>query len=113
MSGPRHLTLGELIERLEAEDPAKVVRQGFANPDSYRGYYHDLAFEPAWNVSVADMLADARSALGATFQGWKGGDFTMGEYTDCWLAVRGDTGETLGAVLLDFMLATEAVTSGG
>jgi hypothetical protein len=50
------------------------------------------------------MLADARSALGATFHGWKGGEYTMAEYTDCWLAVAGCTGEGIGPVLLRYML---------
>ena len=98
------MTLEELITALEAHDPAKVVSRGFAKPHSYRGDYCDLAFEPAANVTVGSMLADARSALGATFQGYKGGDYTMDEYTDCWLAEYGCCGETIGLLLLKFML---------
>jgi hypothetical protein len=100
------LTLGDLIKALEAANPDLTVPSGFGNPHSYRGYYDELAFEPRDNVTVRQMLDDARSALGATYQGWKGGDYTMSEYTECWLSVRGDTGEGIGPVLLSYMLAT-------
>lgn len=99
------MTLTELIEALEAEDPTRILPDGFTNPHSYRGYYDEVAFEPATDVSVGAMLADARTALGATFQGWKGGDYTMSGWTDCWLAVQGCTGETLGPLLLRLMIA--------
>ncbi|MFB8071112.1 hypothetical protein [Streptomyces californicus] len=99
------MVLEDLIEMLEAADPDTVVKHGFTNPHSYRGYYHDLAFEPASNVRVGDMLEDARGALGETFEGWKGGDFTMNGYTDCWLSVEGySSGETLGPLLVTYML---------
>jgi hypothetical protein len=103
---PSHLALGELIDRLRQEpDPLRQVRIGFRHPHSYRGYYMDLAFERAENVTVGEMLAAAESALDATFQGWKGGDYTMSGYTDTWLVEReGCVGETIGAILLDFLL---------
>ncbi len=103
------MELGELITALEQADARLVVPSGFTNPHSYRGYYDELAFEPAANVTVAAMLADARSALGATYQGYKGGDFTMREHTDCWLATWGGLGETLGPTLLRLMLAPGTV----
>lgn len=109
MTQPNHLTLGELIERLRAEpNQAKRVKLGLAEPHSYRGDYHDLAFEPTANTTVAEMLTAAEAALGATYQGYKGGDFTMREYTDTWLANYGECGETIGALLLDRLLADEA-----
>ncbi|MFE4658132.1 hypothetical protein ACFRFJ_15785 [Streptomyces hydrogenans] len=100
------MTLEELITTLEAADPTLVLPYGFTNPHSYRGYYHELAFEPATDITVGSMLADARSALGTTYTGWKGGTFTMQGYTDCWLAQEGSAGgETLGLLLLNLMLA--------
>jgi hypothetical protein len=100
------MTLAELITALEAEDPRKVVPHGFTDPHSWRGDYMDLAFEPASNVTVGAMLADARSALGAVFHGYKGGEYTMEEYTSCWLAEYGNgDGETIGPLLLKLMLA--------
>ena len=58
------VTLGELIERLEHESPAKVIAHGFGTPTSYRGFYEDVAFIPAENVSVEVMLKMAESAIG-------------------------------------------------
>lgn len=99
--------LKELIEALEAvEDKAAVLPIGFAGPHSYRGYYDQLAFEPAANVTVQSMLDAAKSAMGRTFTGYKGGEFVMGEYTDCWLADYGCCGETIGPMLLRFMLSS-------
>lgn len=98
------MTLGELIDRLEKEDPSTVVPMGFTNPHSYRGYYYDLAFEPAENVTVGEMLEAARGAVGTVFEGWKGGLFKMGRGTDVWLSKEGWTGEGIGPVLLDYML---------
>lgn len=99
--------LGQLIEALEAADQDHVCPMGFARPHSYRGFYEDLAFEPEPNMRVADMLACAKSALGETFQGWKGGDYKMHEYTTCWLAERGESnGDGIGPVLLGYLLGT-------
>lgn len=104
------MTLTELITVLEAADPNQVVKHGFANPHSYRGDYMDLAFEPATDVTVRSMLDAARSALYATFQGWKGGDFVMHGDTWCWLSQEGDaSGDSLSALLLEFMLTPAAV----
>ncbi|MFM9616804.1 hypothetical protein ACKI14_02440 [Streptomyces turgidiscabies] len=103
------MTLAELITALEAADPNRVVPHGFTNPHSYRGYYHELAFEPAANVTVSDMLEDARLALGATYQGWKGGDFTMSDTTECWLSEEGRaSGDTISALLVELMLTSTA-----
>ncbi|MFD5848364.1 hypothetical protein [Streptomyces chartreusis] len=101
------MNLGDIITRLEAADPQQVVKHGFHNPHSYRGDYYDLAFEPATDITVADMLEAARSAVGATYQGWKGGDFKMNEYDWCWLSEEGTaSGETISPLLLDFMLTS-------
>lgn len=104
---PYHLSLSQLIASLREEpDPSRLVKVGFRHPHSYRGYYTDVAFEIARNVTVGEMLAAAQSALGSTYQGWKGGDYVMREHTDTWLVTaEGDCGESLGAVLLALMLA--------
>ncbi len=106
---PHQYTLGELIEALRAEDPAKPVPLGFTHPHSWRGVYHDLAFEVAENTTVGAMLAAAESALGTTYEGWKGGEYRMNEMTDCWLAVEGHgDGEVLGRITLAYMLGKVA-----
>jgi len=102
----RYIELGGIIERLEREDPARILPLGFANPHSFRGDYADLAFEPVENINVGAMLAAARSALGATFEGWKGGDYTMRTHTDCWISLRGeDSDNKIGPLLLELLLA--------
>ena len=92
-----------LIAKLEKE-PDRMVVRGFNHPHSYRGYYDRLAFAPASNVSIRSMLACAREANGATYQGYKGGEYEMGDLTDCYLASYGNTGDELSAALLDYML---------
>jgi hypothetical protein len=95
------MTLGQLIEVLEKLPQDYVFKHGFYWPHSYRGYYEQMAFAPKENTSVKDMLDAARSAVGATFEGYKGGDYIMTKSTKCWLAQYGRSGfganETLGA----------------
>jgi hypothetical protein len=85
-------TLGEIIDYLRTLPPDMIVERGFDHPHSYRGYYEDLAFEPALNVTVKQMLAAAEYANGHTYEGYKGGDYVMDRETDCWLANYGDCG---------------------
>ena len=91
-SNAGNVTLGDLIEHLRRLPPGMVVERGFGRPHSYRGYYEDVAFAPEANVTVGQMLKCAEEALGQTFEGWKGGEFTMKAHTDCWFAERGSTG---------------------
>ena len=103
------MKLGEVIAELEKHDPAKVVAHGFGDPDSYRGWYERVAFEPVGPTTVGEMLTHARSAVGATFEGWKGGRYTMDVDTVVHIAERGETdghgdGEGLTPVQLAAML---------
>lgn len=97
------MTLGELIDFLSKRDLSKEIAFGFGEPHSYRGDYSELAFEPVRNTTVGDMLKAAESALGREFTGYKGGQFLMGKWVDCFLANYGDCGEGIGPVLLKFM----------
>lgn len=95
--------LKNLIEWLEKQDENAVVPYGFGEPHSYRGDYSQLAFDPVENAKIGDMLAHARSALGETFEGYKGGEFTMNEYTDCYIAEYGTCGDAdrIGRTMLN------------
>lgn len=105
-----YMNLGELVKILEKEDLKKVVKFGFHRPHSYRGYYEDLAFEPKENVTVAEMLRCAKSSLGKTFTGWKGGDFEMGEHTSVWISTIGNSGgDKIGPLLLAYMLSYDSI----
>lgn len=88
------MKLGRLIEILSNADQDKKIEKGIGNPHSWRGSYDELAFEITDNTTVQDMLDAAVSSVGATFLGWKGGEYTMdldteihielgeGEYSD-------------------------------
>lgn len=98
------MTLGELIEELEKYPSNQVVAMGFSDPHSYRGDYSNLAFEPIENTTVGEMLSEAKDALGSRFEGYKGGEFKMTEYTDVYIAYYSHCGEELGPILLGYML---------
>jgi hypothetical protein len=98
--GNYHVTLGKLIEILGGVDASTPVRfsdseYGPGNPHSYRGYYSDLAFEDVSDVTAQALLADCHDALGQTFEGYKGGDFTMGKDTPLWNAPYGCSGKAV------------------
>lgn len=106
------MTLGELIAALEAE-PDHIASEAVINPHSYRGYYDELAFETQPFGTVREMLDIARSAVGETYTGWKGGEYTMDEYTPVHLATIGDCGEPLTIRALRWMLREPMSQEGG
>jgi len=98
----KHIHLKELIKELENMNQEGVVPFGFGEPDSYRGYYSELAFEPLENAKICDMLEHAKSALDKKFTGYKGGEHTMHEYTDCYIAEYGcSAGDKIGMTLIN------------
>jgi hypothetical protein len=93
------LTLGELIDALEAMPDGAVVAN-LCDPDSYRGYYSDLYFEHQEGTRpAADLLADCREAMGQAFEGYRGGTYYMNAATPLWIATYGCCGDKLMAVL--------------
>jgi len=103
MKGERsryHLTLGKLIEKLSesgVDQPVTFDRGGSPGEfGSYRGHYSDLYMEvEEAPVTSFDLLARAKAALGATYEGYKGGDFTMGKDTPLWRATYSHCGEAV------------------
>lgn len=85
------MTLNRLIELLSQADPYHICKRGFKSPHSYRGYYDRLAFEPANDVSVHEMLHLAETALGEPFCGYKGGVYFMHGNVQVHLAFYGQT----------------------
>lgn len=79
-----------------------AVRYGFGKPFSWRGIYAEVCFEPVEYTTVGEMLEHARSAVGATFTGWKGGEFTMSLHTPCHVNFKGECGDD---AITPFMLA--------
>ena len=97
------MNLGDLIKQLEEYNPDTKVPLGFGAPHSYRGDYYSVAFEPVEVTTIGEMLEHAKSALGATFTGYKGGEYTMDDWAACYIAAYGCSGETLGPILLAYM----------
>lgn len=96
------VTLQNLIDALERLPEDAIASYGFKNAHSYRVEYSILAFEPAPNVRMGDMLQTARAALNKTFQGYKGGDYLMESDTSVVLARPGvmEHGEEITSALL-------------
>lgn len=78
------LTLGQLISKLEAQNPANSLVFDFCGVvptqfQSWRGVYSELALgfeaESDRQVTVADLLRLARNADGETYMGYKGGHY--------------------------------------
>lgn len=108
------MALREVIAALESADQDYVAPIGFGEPMSYRGDYGQLAFEPARNVSVASMLKHAKSALNQTFTGYKGGDFLMDQWVDCYIAEYSHStpnADLIGPVLLAYLTGRTAPES--
>lgn len=108
-----HLTLGRIIPLLEAAPTDLPVRfdwnEAFPNEAmSYRGYYSDLAFD--WSddpKTVGSFLAVCKAALGQTYTGYKGGDFTMGADTPLWASPYGSGG---GRAIMGLQIDGEKAT---
>lgn len=102
------MSLGEIIERLKKEqDLTRRVLLGLGSPGSYRGYYECLGFIPTPNTSIIQMIGCAQRAVGATYDGYKGGEYVMTVDTECYLAVHGDSGPPITSKLLYLLLGVE------
>lgn len=84
------MKLRDVIEALEALDPDLPMQKPLQF-GSWRGRYNELTIYPKWiakeehpDQTVGDLLAEARAADGATFMGYKGGDYVMNLDTPVW-----------------------------
>ena len=99
-------TLGDLISALEEMPPDREVGN-LCDPHSYRGYYCDLAFENSGgNQPAGKLLDECKKAMGAVFEGYKGGDYVMGESTPIWVAEYGCCGEKIVGIDASGMFLT-------
>lgn len=101
-------SLGDLIAWLEMQDLTLTVKDGFSTPHSDRGDYSELAFRPEETALLGDMLTHAHSALGATFRGYKGGDFTMNKYTPVYIGKWGECGDPITPTHFKYWALTAA-----
>lgn len=111
------LTLGQLIKELEeagikndkGEDKNVDFDFGSAIPTvltSWRGSYAELALgyrlsgydvpneKHFGDCIAAKLLEELKSGVGATYEGWKGGDFKMDMDTPVWVANPGNADNT-------------------
>lgn len=97
------ITLGALIDALSKRPRDHHVRFDFGalvprGVASYRGYYSDLAIghddEWAKPRTLGLLLDDLTAAVGKTFYGYKGGEYTMTRYTVVWAANYGQSDQT-------------------
>lgn len=102
------MTLGKMISALEAMITDKQV-QRLGHLHSYRGYYSDLAFEvKPGTMNAQDLTGLCREAMGKVYEGYKGGDYMMGESTPMWIAEYGCCGDKLMGFAPDGSLLTQA-----
>ena len=113
------LTLGELILKMEpivekqtkrdADSEAMVVYDfGYLYPtaiDSWRGSYEELALDYTEDgngkMTASEFLKLLKETVGATFEGYKGGEFTMNKHTPVWVANYGHSGSTAVIEVVD------------
>ena len=112
------LTIGKLLPTLEVNPKFAIQIDGkklaLYYPHSYRGYYEDVAFcsKPSGQTARGLATLIKRSVLGKTFEGYKGGDFTMTEHTMMHHASPGDCGEPLSEVQICYKTKTINLITG-
>lgn len=117
LKGSPQMTLGEAIAVLEnatltyesdGKETDKHVYFEFeyifpTGLDSWRGSYAELAINFDWAdrsdqdknpPTGKEFLGWLKEAVGKTYEGYKGGDFTMGKTTPLWIANYSNSGET-------------------
>ena len=105
-------TLGDLIDFLKTLPPDAVIKDGFSTPHSDRGSYNELAFTPEENATASDMLSYAESAVNASFEGWKGGDYLMDRNTPVYIGDFGRCGEPITPTHFKYWKLLIAVAEG-
>lgn len=95
----------EIVDASDCEDEADVYYDfGYLYPttiDSWRGSYAELAldyegysYSQSKPMKASAFLQMLKEAVGKTFQGYKGGDFTMTINTPIWVANYSHSGNT-------------------
>ena len=106
------MRLGQIIAELRHVDPILPVRIEpyhlyVKKLRSYRGYYDQLALGYTTELGVLScslrkmlmtvdaLLDDCRAAVGATFEGYKGGSYKMDEDTEVWISNYGEASDVV------------------
>ena len=84
------MKLSEVKAAFDAlENNGFVFTDGFITPHAYRGDYHQVAFQPAKNISLAEIKCHLYSALNDTFMGYHSGFYEYDENTPVNLSLNG------------------------
>ena len=73
---------------------------------SYRGYYSDLAFDDQDAATVGEVLAQLEKIHNTELEGYKGGEYMMGDDTPIW---RSEYGSASSIAWMDFVDTPDAV----
>lgn len=100
------MTFGQLIGRLAQLPPDTPIAAG--DPDSYRGYYSDIALDPTEESTAGELLLECREMMGWTMTGYKGGEYPVHENVPVWVSPYGTcSGDKLMSIGDDGALNTE------
>jgi hypothetical protein len=100
------MSIREVITFLEQYPREMYVPKGFDIAHSYRGYYEDLGVCWVYQTTVGAMIDTLKGAIGSTYEGWKGGLFTMEEKKTDGFVVNGVgcTGEPVSTWMLQNLM---------
>ncbi len=100
------MTIEEAIKYLQQFDPNTPTKESFGSPCSYRGDYYQLAFEKNdYSDTVGGLIDTLKNSIGKTYTGYKGGEFTMNEYTNVYLVDEySNVGEELTSYYFKYIL---------
>ena len=91
------LSLGELRDillGLPGDAELTIDGRGLGAVGSYRGFYDHVALSTGAEVgTVRDAVKAVSRAIGATFYGYKGGEYLMTEETPVWVSEYGEASE--------------------
>ena len=102
------MNVKEVLEKLKEYDILQKLSRSLVNPHSYRGDYSEIGFvEHIESTTVGEMITTISGVIGTTYTGWKGGNFTMSEYSNCYIAEKGSCGRELTEDFIELIVLEE------
>lgn len=89
------LTVNEVIQSLEAHHQSASVCGVQCDGGSYRGSYDNFYIESGGRTTVGDLVSFLHSVIGESFDGYKGGSYTMDSDSMCFVASYGECGSAI------------------
>ena len=96
------MNIKNLLKALRKFDSDTIISGVSTEFRSYRGYYEHLAMSPNVEYMPVEVFCQAlEDQIGKTFTGFKGGEYTVHESTELFVASYERTGEGVIGVRLD------------